>query len=461
MTDNDYKAVIQQVKDGFQRNKGKGFCYLYSPVNVAIILFDIIIGLVNKRNTIKILIVTEQYSQKVDIVDAFKHTEREEYLSNIKFLTHAYALNVKPELYDVTIFIGIHDDAELIKRCATNSKFSLVIFTRAILDNNFKNEIASVLTQIPVKIDKERINNSRIYSPVEEYRHYALLNEDDLELSKKYDAYIKDSINIFGNLKMIEYCRVGNPATHQSAMDCKYEVAYRNGWSTDMDKSIEFNRQVDELYNPNALGERVNTIFQITNLRKKLIANNDAKLPIIKEIIDKEPHKKYLIVSLTGEFCNKIVKYLDELGYAATGCHNELEDSYLSDENGIICYKSGELKGQPKIFKAAALSSNNLLGYNKNYYNILCIKSSCKPDIELKADIIIFTTPLIDSIFEFRQRFEDIQIPTPTIIHRIYCKGTNEESTILKEAPSSFVRLHDFIEELDVQIDEKSGDIIL
>lgn len=460
MNESDYKAVIQQVKDGFQRNKGKGFCYLYSPVNVAIVLFDVLISLINKRPEIKILIITELYSQKVDITEAFKHTQRDEYLLNIKFLTHAYALNVKPNLYDVIIFVGIHDDAELIKRCANAVRFSLIIFTRAILDNTFKNEVASVLTQIPVQIDKERINNSRIYSPVEEYRHDAILSEEDLDLSKKYDAYIKDSINIFGSLKMIEYCRNGNPATHQSAMDCKYQVAYHNGWSTDMDKSIDFNRQIDELYNPNALGERVNTIFQITNLRKKLIANNIAKLPIIKSIIDKDPHKKYLIVSLTGEFCNAIVKYLVELGYAATGCHNELEDSYLSDANGIICYKSGELKGQPKVFKAAALSSNNLLGYNKDYYNILCIKSSAKPDIELKADVLIFTTPLIDTIFEFRQRFENIQLPVPTIIHRIYCKSTNEESTILKEAPSSFVRLHDFTEELNIQIDE-SGNIVL
>ena len=97
------------------------------------------------------------------------------------------------------------------------------------------------------------INTSRIYSPVAEYKHPVKLYLEDDELSKKYDNYIRDTINIFGDLKQIEYCRSGNSATHQSAMDCKYAVAYRNDWFTCMDKSIEFNRQIDELYNQNIL----------------------------------------------------------------------------------------------------------------------------------------------------------------------------------------------------------------
>lgn len=51
-------------------------------------------------------------------------------------------------------------------------------------------------------------------------------------------------------------------------MDCKYALAYSNGWSTDMDKFIEFNWQIDELYNPNTLEERDIAVFNITNLRK-------------------------------------------------------------------------------------------------------------------------------------------------------------------------------------------------
>ena len=74
-----------------------------------------------------------------------------------------------------------------------------------------------------------------------------------------------------------------------------------------MDKSLEYNQQIDELFNPIALREKVNTIFNITHNRKKLLTDNDDKLPEIKSIIDKYQNKKILIVSARGEFCNRIV----------------------------------------------------------------------------------------------------------------------------------------------------------
>jgi len=462
MNNSEYQGIIQQVKDGFQHNKGKGYCFITKPVSTTVVLFDIIISLINKRPLMKILIVLKNYYDKEELVESFKMTDRAVFLDNIKFLSINYAEKAVISYYDCCIFIDCEDSINLIEKAANEVKFCLSVHKNSIINNNYKNRLDKILGFIPIKIDREKINTSRIYSPVEEYRHPVSLSLEDAELSKKYDNYIRDTINIFGDLKQIEYCRSGNPATHQSAMDCKYAVAYRNGWSTDMDKSIEFNRQIDELYNPNTLGERVNTVFNITNLRKKLLTNNKAKLPIIESIIRTEPDKKYLIVSSTGEFCNDIMKYLYDKGFKVTGYHNELEDSYLTDMNReIICYKSGELKGQPKVFKAAALSSNNLIAYNHDYYNIMCIKGSCKPDIELSADIIIFTTPLIDNIFEFRQRFERIKIPNPTIIHRIYCTSSNEETIINKEVASSLITLHENITDFSFAIDEKSGDIIL
>ena len=459
---NEYLDVIKQVKEGFQATKGKGYCFITNPIPFVLIVFDIIISLINKRPNIRILVVLNEYKDKTNIVDAFNSTGREIFLENVKFLSLNYADKTVLTPYDCVIFINPVDDVSIVEKVSRAIKFALVIFKKPFINNYYINRLNNTLKEIPIKIDKERLNNSRIYSPVEEYRHKATISEDDLELSKKYDAYIKDSISIFGDLKTIEYCRSGNPALQQSAMDCRYVVAYKNGWSNSMDKTIEINQQIDALYNPNAIGERVNTVFQIAHLRKKLLTDNKAKIPIIKNIIDSNKDKRILIVSYSGEFCNEIQKTLFNEGYDILGYHNDLEDSYLTDENGqIICYKSGSLKGQPKVFKAAALSTNNLMYYNAGHCNILCIKSSCKPDVELSCDIIIFTTPLIDDIFTFRKRFQNISIPNPAIIHRIYCTGTNEENIILKEVASSLIRLHEDINEQSYTIDEKSGDIIL
>lgn len=460
MNNPNYEAIISQVKTGFQENHGKGYCYIYNPANPIPVLFDVIIGMINKRNNMKICIITETYAQRTAIAEAFESTNRKEYLNNIHFLTHAYARSYKSN-YDCVIFVGINDDEEVIINCCKNTKFALVVFTKLITNNKFKNAINDNLKEIPVKIDREKLNHSRIYSPVEEYRHPVTLSHEDSELSKKYDNYIKDSIAIFGSLDMIEKCRIGDKNSGKSAIDFKYEVAYHNGWSTELDKSIDFNNQIDDLYNPAALGERVSTIFQITNARKKLLVNNSAKLPIVLDIVARNKDKNILIVSSTGDFCNTIMKYLTDNDFRCTGCHNELEDSYMFDEDGnVVCYKGGEHKGEPKLFKAQALSSNNLINYNAGIYNILCIKSSADPIMETSADIIIFTTTLCPSIFDFRQRFEKIKLNTPTEIHRLYCLNTSEESAIIKEVPSSFVHINENIE-INYTIDEKSGEIIL
>ena len=366
---------------------------------------------------------------------------------------------------DVFISIGINDDESMLIRAIKMHKFALLIFTKSIMNNEFIKAIDEKISQIPIKLDNEKLLYKKIYSPVKEYRHYVLLNEDDRELYNKYDKYIKDSISIFGDLKQIERCRIGNFETHSSAIDECYKVAYNNGWSSELDMSLEYNQQLDELFNPNAIKERVNTIFNITNSRKKLVADNDAKLEVIKNIIDSNPDKKILIISLRGEFCNKIAKYLNnecDKNYMALGYHNELEDSYLTGKDGkVVVWKTGKQKGEPRIFKAQFLSTNNEAAFKQNYSNILCIKATSDNALNIDVDIVIFTTTLIDDIFKIKRRFNNIKFKEPTIVHRIYCKDTNEEKTILNEKPSSLIEVCESDIEKNLFYDENSGDIIL
>lgn len=464
--DNEYIKIIQQVKDGFQKNKGKGYCYIYETIDPIPIIVDIVISLINRNAERKILIALEEYKFKAQykqyIID--NDLNEELYYKNIQFLSHSYLLGNNKER-DVFISLGINDDANALLKNFHLHKFSLIIFTKSIMNNAFINEINSEVNQIPVKLDNEKLLYKKIYSPVKEYRHYVILNEDDRELYNKYDKYIKDSISIFGSLQQIERCRIGNFETHTSAIDECYKVAYNNGWSSELDMSLEYNQQLDELFNPNAIRERVNTIFNITNSRKKLVADNDAKLEVIKNIIDANQNKKILIISLRGDFCNRITKYLNEecdKNYMALGYHNELEDSYLTGKDGkVVVWKSGKQKGEPRIFKADFLSSNNEAAFKEGYTNILCIKSSSKNTLTIDVDVVIFTSTLIDDIFKIKRRFDNIKFKEPTIIHRIYCKDTNEEKTILNEKPSNLVEVCESDIEKNLFYDENSGDIVL
>lgn len=463
MQSEEYNKIINQLQEGFLKYKGKGYCYLYKPIEVSKIIVHLIKKMIDKRNDIKILIALEDYSQKEEIKEAFSIFDEESvfYYNHLKFISHSYLKLVKDEQF-CFISIGINDDEEMLIKNVNNSKFSLLIFTKTILGKDFINKIESVTNFINLDINAQKIIHRKIYSLVEEYRYGVTLNDEDKTLYKKYDDYIRDSISIFGDLQVIDYCRRGNPYTNASALDCCYTLARQNGWDSNLDMSIEYNKQLDAIFNPIAIKERVNTIFNITSLRKKLVTDNNAKLETIKNIVLNNPNKKIIIVCVRGEFANTVVSYLNENNISALGYHNELEDSYLKDNNGeLICYKSGENKGKPKIFKWSALSNNNLQFYNANLVNVLCIKGSSSNELECNVDIIIYTSPLLDDIFSFKTRFNNINFKTPTIVHKLYCIDTNEEKQMYKEKENSLIKIHNEDLTQNLKIDEFSGDIIL
>lgn len=462
----DYSKIILQLKTEFNSHYGKGYCYLYKPIETQYIIFDILVSLINNNNEINILLGVENYSQITAINELFKERfdaeEAQKYTKCFKMLTHAYLKYAKTGC-TCFISVGINDDYEGIERFIKDSKFSLVILTANIMDNKFINNLGSQLPFLRINNDIQRLLYQKTYTPVEEYWHPTYLDEEDKELYIKYDNYIKDSISIFGDMDTIQLCRIGNPSTGQSAMDFCYEVAKRNGWDYNIDKTLDYNRQLDEIFNPMALRERINTIFTITASRKKLITDNKCKLEIIKKIVLNNIDKKILIISARGEFAYTIQRYLEDNGICNVGgYHDELPDSYMSDINGnVIVYKSGENKGQPKLFKSQALSTNYENLYNQGHINIMSIKAASSSKLSIDVDIIILTTTLIDNIFNLKTRFNDINFANPNIVHRIYIVDTTEEKSLLNEKPNNLISVHKENLTENVVIDEISGDINL
>lgn len=456
---NAYLKISEELNGAFQRNKGRGYCYIEPPLNPYILVEEIIAKLVEKRPNIKILLFVVDWENLVK-TNSFK----DKYKDNLRVVTFKYKDTIK-QSFDCVISVGLNKHIGTLTMYGEKCKFALFIFTKNELDNTFINKIKKVVPCIDLserRNTQQNIIRNSIYSPVEEYRCCAYLNNDDREQYDKYDNYVKDSMRLFNDFTVIDRCRVGDPIRQMSAMDCCIEVAKFNGWDSHLDMSVEYNKQLDAIFNPIAIRERVNTIFNITHLRKKLLTDNDAKLEIIKNIIDDNPNKRIIIVCERGEFCNRVSKYLFDNNINNVGYHNDLEDAYLTDEYGeVVCYKSGEHKGEPKIFKSSALSTNNLKLFNANYCNILIIKGTSDNSIETKADILIYTTPFLNNIFEFKNRFDKIKLPTPLTMYKIYCENTSEEKTMMKERENSLIAIHNENFTKNMKIDEISGDIIL
>ena len=93
--------------------------------------------------------------------------------------------------------------------------------------------------------------------------------------------------------------------------------------------------------------------------------------------------------------------------------------------------------------------------------NVLSLKCSSNKKLNVECDIVIFTSPICDNIFDFKQRFINVVInSTPNIIYKLYCENSIEKNMILKEKPNKLIEI---INENDkfIQYDEISGNIIL
>ena len=461
----DYNKINNNLQQEFLANKGKGLVFAYTPINIGNMLLGTIGKLIVKRPNEKLLIVIKEYKYKEEIISSIKNNlelKDAVFIENhIQFLSESFAYN-KLYLYTVNILIGI-ESKEFIYKSYVESKFTLCVITNPTLRLNIINTIRSFLPVLNIGVADNDLQATKINTPVNEYRHPIYLNEEQTAQYEKYSAFIKDSMTVFGDFNAVECCRNGDIATGLSAMQYCSNLAKQNGWSHELDMSIEFNVQIDKIYNPNAIHERAQLIYNIARERKSFVCNIPDKISKIIEIVKANPRKRIVIVSKSGEFANEIANTLNKEVLTCGLYHNEIPACYMPDSNGNdITYKQGINKGKPKLFKASALSSYYEELYKLNYINVLSIKSSSDNKLNIDIDIVIFTTTLVDDIFKFKARFRNCNFPKRvTEIHRIYCKDTIEENVFYKENPTNLITICNADNLESISVDELTNEINL
>lgn len=456
--------LINQVVDGFQRLKGKASVYCFSKDVIPELLYHIITRLTQKYKDASIFIVVDCYDTRKNIIGYLKENNiREDTGYNIRCLSVDYVREQYKYSYALTITVGVNDNFSILNKLYRESKFTLSILTKNIMDNNFINNVRNILPCIDTADLDIAIRHDNIYSPVEEHRYGVELSDDDRELYNKYTDYITTCISIFGDLSNIEKCKKGDDKLGISATDFRNTVAHENGWREDLDTNISFMKQIDDIYNPNILFERACTFYTIAKQRRDLVCDNDAKFEVIKNICLDNKDKKILIISKRGEYAAKITKYLNENSDIKCGnYHDCIEDAIAVNDIGIpILVKSGVNKGKPRVIGAQAQSSLNERRFNAGVINVLSIKSASNVKLKIACDIVIFTSSLCDNIIEVKSRFTDVVFNgVPTKTFRIYCNSTIENDKLNKEKENTLFTIINETEN-NVLYDENSGDIIL
>lgn len=113
------------------------------------------------------------------------------------------------------------------------------------------------------------------------------------------------------------------------------------------------------------------------------------------------------------------------------------------------------------MFGWQAQSTMNEARFNNNSINVLSIKSASNVKLKIACDLVIFTSPLCDDIFEFKKRFSNVLFAGDyTLLYKIYCNNTTENKLIETQVKNNNIKIINETEEC-IYLDENSGDIVL
>lgn len=458
---NEQKYIMQLI-EGFVKHHGKASCFALTPLKFE----NIVISFINlhrqKRTDTTILIVVRDYNERIKIKELL---EKYNLIDKVTILTRTYMKIEYNYNYTFTFIVG-NTEVDFINHLKMQSKFTFAIFTEAIKDVKTYNTFNNILPIITSNITFGDLSKDRLKYPVEEMHIPVQISDEEEEQYKKYNDYVSSSMRIFGDFDNADKCRIGDSVLNISAGEFRYNLARENGWSETLDTTVEFNKEIDEIYNPNALYERSKILYNIIRERINLVTDNNSKLPIILDIINKHPDKKILIVSKRGEFANTIANYInDNSEYLCGEYHDCIPEQYLKDENGKdIVYKSGENKGKKKLFKARALSTMCLDRFNSRdkslSINLLSIKNSSDSKLKTAIDVVIFTSSLCSSPNDFITRFDSIEFNSNILTtYVLYCDNTIEVNKLSERILTNNVKLIEY--EKNIQIDEENGAVYL
>lgn len=431
------KSVYQ-----WRMNKGVGTFIIPAPLDVLRPLLMILPAMYNKSPTLVTNIIVADFVDKDKVKDYLLH-KSEAVHSNvysrlltegfIKILTVGEATDIFSHLYPTLVviynpkeclycYIGLLDKA----------KFKLILsstlFTGKLEQLN--NLVPRVGSYNQASIDE--IRSSR---PVNETL-VPLVVDENSNLKKKLDYYNKEistAIAIFGDFETIKMARLGNSSTNSSAMAVCYNIARQNGWNENLDMTIQFNVEIDELYSPNALKERASGIYEIIRSRSLALASSDEKLSYILKIVEDNIDKNILIINKHGDFANEVTKYINDNTHYNTcyNYHDKVENIPAIDDNGNeVLIKSGVNKGKPKMLGVKSQKNLAQRLMNKGAIHVLSTNAAPDKDLAVNIDVIVITSPLCDTVETYLYRLSKVEFAKEIQLYTLYYKGSLEEKKL-------------------------------
>lgn len=431
------KSVYQ-----WRMNKGIGTFIIPAPLDVLRPLFMILPSMYNKSPTMETDIVVADFVDKDKVTDYLLHKSEPVHSNVYSNLITKGLIKIRTVIEATVSFTYLNPNLVVIynpKECLycyvgllDKAKFKLVLSSNLLTGKleQLNNLVPRVGSYNQATIDE--IRSSR---PVKEVLVPLVIDENS-NLKKKLDYYNKEistAIAIFGDFDTIKMARLGNSNTNSSSMAVCYNIARQNGWNENLDMTIQFNVEIDELYSPNALKERASGIYEIIRSRSLALASSDEKLSYILKIVEDNIDKNILIINKHGDFANEVTKYINDNTHynSCYNYHDKVENIPAIDDNGNeVLIKSGVNKGKPKMLGVKSQKKLAQKLMNKGAIHVLSTNAAPDKDLAVNIDVVVITSPLCDTIETYLYRLSKVEFAKEVQLYTLYYKSSLEEKKL-------------------------------
>ena len=458
--------LFEEATLSWRDNEGVGTALVPAPLNDKVLVYQVLSRIYTRSPTNTTLIIVEQLKDRNDIIEFLTHQDNEENDAEFKKLIDNKLIRVYTKAFmskyfwndiaKLCILYRPEDYDATVDTYFKNCKFKLVILNKLLDNNKNKYNLFKLCPLLPCFKETE-INELRVSSPVEEMWESITIPEDSesWKLYQYYCKYIETSLNIFGSFNIMQEARIGNPTLNISAASVCDNIAKENGWHEHLDMTYEFNQKIDELYNPNNLRARATQTYEIIRNRSNLVADYDAKLEKILEIVKRCKDDKILIINKRGEFANKVTDYLNsnsEIDICGN-YHNKVDDIPAVDIDGNpIYFKSGKEKGKRKSMSVRSQMTLNETKFNLGRINCLSMANAPDKSLSVEFDTVIITSPLCEDIKSYLYRLSNIRVKGEKIkLFSIFCKHTIEQQKLFNKPVSD---THEIVNKNEIMAEE-------
>ena len=440
--------IFQNAVESWRNNRGVGTMLCTAPLNNKIPILLILQRIYSRSPTADTVIIVSNFHERLELMNFLTTQEDEQNNEEFKRLLNEKLIRIitiellSSGRWNSSATLGIIYNTEefnlVLRLWLERCTFKLVVLSKLLSsqeDRYYLSKICPLLNEFK----QAEIDELRISRPVEEMWIGVDIHTDteNYKLLEYYNKEITTTLNIFDNFDNIKRARVGDPSLNMSAIEFCNRIAYENGWNEHLDMNLEYNQELDRVYNPNNLNERASKCYEIIRLRSNILSDFEGKLDKIYEICKEHENEKILIINKRGEFAAKVTTYLNNMfdNVVCGDYHNKVENVILRNPDGSpVLVKSGVNKGKPREIGYQAQMTLNQKKFNEGEINILSTSNSPNKDLNIEVDIIIITSPLCEDIKSYLYRLSKVSYRGDVIkLYTLFCKSTMEHKQLLNK----------------------------